>query len=107
MVGFGRGGVQPVSNRVKQYIKERNFITLIYLGKAFGLGIEYTPTHADDLVFITTGLIEPELLSEEEKLVSQHMNRYWTTFAKFGKPSHIDKSSPVWYPYDIKEKVDF
>ena len=80
---------------------------MIYLGKAFGLGIEYTPTHADDLVFITTGLIEPESLSEEEKLLSQHMNRYWTTFAKFGKPSHIDKSSPVWYPYDIKEKVDF
>ena len=66
------------------------------------MGSEYTPIHGDDLVFLTT---DPEALSEEENLLSQHMIRYWTMFAKFGKPSHLDDTSPVWHPYNIKEKV--
>merc|ERR1712243_458317 len=74
------------------------------LGKIFGVGVEYTPMHADDNVFLTTGKVDPELFSEEEKSTTEYMIKYWTNFAKFGKPSHNDNTSPVWYPYNLKEK---
>ena len=75
------------------------------LGKDFGLSVEYTPLHGDDLIFINSDFVDPELFNEEEKSLSQHMIRYWTTFAKVGMPSYGDDASPVWYPYNMEEKV--
>jgi len=74
------------------------------LGKDFGLSEEYTPLHGDDLIFINSDFLDPELLNEEEKSLSEHMIRYWTTFAKTGAPSHGNDASPVWYPYNKEEK---
>ena len=78
---------------------------LIFLAKDFGLSVEYTPLHGDDLIFINSDFVDPELFNEEEKSLSQHMIRYWTTFAKVGMPSYGDDASPVWYPYNMEEKV--
>ena len=77
---------------------------LIFLAKDFGLSVEYTPLHGDDLIFINSDFVDPELFNEEEKSLSQHMIRYWTTFAKVGMPSYGDDASPVWYPYNKEEK---
>jgi len=77
------------------------------LAKDFGYTeLEATPTHADDLVFIVTSeeFTDPASFSEEETSTAMHMVKYWTTFAKYGTPSHKDEKSPVWVPFNSKDK---
>ena len=80
------------------------------LGQDFGItSLEYTPTHADDLVFIVTSddFVDVAQFNEEETSTSKHMVKYWTTFAKTGNPSLNNEDCPVWYPFNQKEKVDY
>jgi len=83
------------------------------LAGGFNLSIEYTPTHADDLIFLISldafSKIYPDLIkgfSEDETSTSKHMIKYWTNFAKYGNPSGSgkDEHEPTWYPVGKNEK---
>merc|ERR1712227_488500 len=83
------------------------------LAGGFNLSIEYTPTHADDLIFLVSldafSKIYPDLIkgfSEDETSTSKHMIKYWTNFAKYGDPSGYEKDAhePEWYPVSQNEK---
>ena len=70
--------------------------------------VVYTPTHGDDLAFIVNEktVEDAEGLSEEERLTSRHMIRYWTNFAKYGEPSPVGRGEvPTWYPVTPTTKV--
>merc|ERR1711879_698805 len=71
--------------------------------------IEFTPGHADDVPFLITDgdLVKQEEFSEEERLTSSHMVRFWTNFAKFGNPTPVsedDEGSGLWYPVTPSQK---
>ena len=74
----------------------------------FGLPVEFTPGHGDDLTFlITEGVVDPNNFSEAEENTAVHMVTYWTNFAKFGNPTPVtgDKDSVLWYPVTPEQKV--
>ena len=86
------------------------------LAQGMGLGIEYTPTHADDLNFLVSPdeikKLFPTLIkdsSEDERATSKHMRKYWTNFAKYGIPTGtgVDLHEPAWYPVKPNQKVGF
>jgi len=79
----------------------------------FGLTTDYTPMHADDLIFMISSeeLAKdyPELVedfSDDEQATSDHMIKYWTNFAKYGNPtgSGEDSYEPAWNAVTPKEK---
>merc|ERR1712227_239997 len=83
------------------------------LAQGMGLGIEYTPTHADDLNFLVSPdeikKLFPTLIkdsSEDERATSKHMRKYWTNFAKYGIPTGtgVDLHEPAWYPVKPNQK---
>ena len=81
-----------------------------YAARDFNLPIEFTPGHADDVPFLITDgeLVKQEEFSEEERLTSSHMVRFWTNFAKFGNPTPVsedDEGSGLWYPVTPSQKV--
>jgi len=63
------------------------------LGKLFKQGIEYTPIHADELVFLMDGYTDK---TEEETALSNKMIKYWTNFAKYGHPTPSSQDTPFW-----------
>eukprot|EP00090_Calanus_glacialis_P020465 TRINITY_DN3150_c0_g1_i4.p1 TRINITY_DN3150_c0_g1~~TRINITY_DN3150_c0_g1_i4.p1 ORF type:complete len:682 (-),score=113.06 TRINITY_DN3150_c0_g1_i4:149-2194(-) len=66
------------------------------IGQLLQLGIEYTPIHGDDLIFLMTNYGQKLELSQEESALSSHMIKYWTNFAKFGHPSPSSEDLPFW-----------
>ena len=84
------------------------------LAGGFNLSIEYTPTHADDLIFLVSldalSKTYPDVIkgfSEDETATSKHMIKYWTNFAKYGDPSGYGKDAhePEWHPVRQNKKV--
>merc|ERR1711892_28585 len=66
------------------------------LGKLYNLSIEYTPIHADDLIFLMDPFGQQIKMSEEESSLSNHMVKYWTNFAKYGHPTPSAQDLPFW-----------
>ena len=66
------------------------------------LGLEYTPHHGDDEVFLlsTDSLDDMVGVSEEEMMTMRMMIKYWTNFAKTGNPNgqNISEALPEWLP---------
>ena len=80
-----------------------------YAAKDFNLPIEFTPGHADDVPFLITDgeLVRHEEFSEQERLTSRHMVRFWTNFAKYGNPTPVSEEeiSGLWFPVTPSQKV--
>lgn len=82
---------------------------LSFLMNDLGLTIEYTPMHADDLVFQVseTSIDNNAWFNDEEKATAKYMARSWANFAKHGNPSPTTSNddSPTWLPLSPNTKV--
>ena len=69
------------------------------------LGIDYTPQHGDDEVFLVSDdpLDDMVGVSEEEMMTMRKMIKYWTNFAKTGNPNSEISNFTKWLPVNKDE----
>jgi len=81
-------------NVFNYYLTQQTENSLI--GLVLQLEPEYTPIHADDLVFLFDPYGLKLNLSEEETALSKQMLKYWTNFAKYGHPTPSSQDTLFW-----------
>lgn len=68
----------------------------------FKPGIDFGPSHADDLYYMFNGIYEQYGFStnytEKELEMSNIINEYWANFARFSDPTPPISNLPIWTP---------